>query len=97
MSWPTFAPAGHAVESGEPTRAATSHAGAELPSIPVAGRHETAVRQGLGAGGTPQMARGSARVSGQPLKAGDGVALSDEPRVELEGTADAEVLLFDLA
>jgi redox-sensitive bicupin YhaK (pirin superfamily) len=44
-----------------------------------------------------QMTRGSARVNGQPLKAGDGAALSDEPRVELEGTADAEALLFDLA
>jgi quercetin 2,3-dioxygenase len=44
-----------------------------------------------------QMARGAARINGHPLKAGDGAALSDEAAVELVGSADAEVLLFDLA
>jgi len=44
-----------------------------------------------------QVARGAAKVNGQPLKAGDGAALSDEAAVELEGSADAEVLVFDLA
>jgi len=43
------------------------------------------------------VARGSAEVNGQPLKAGDGAALSEEPRVEVAATADAEVLVFDLA
>ncbi len=44
-----------------------------------------------------QVARGAVKVNGQPLKAGDGAALSDEAAVELEGSADAEVLVFDLA
>jgi len=44
-----------------------------------------------------QMARGAASVNGHPLKAGDGAALSDEAAVELLGSAEAEVLLFDLA
>ncbi len=44
-----------------------------------------------------QAARGAAKVNGNPLKAGDGAALSDEAGVELEGSADAELLVFDLA
>jgi quercetin 2,3-dioxygenase len=44
-----------------------------------------------------QVTRGAARVGTQALKAGDGAAFSEEPQVELEGVADAEVLLFDLA
>jgi len=45
------------------------------------------------------VARGSARVNGQDLAAGDAVALSDEPAVVVEGRPDAEageVLVFDL-
>jgi hypothetical protein len=45
-----------------------------------------------------QVARGSALVNGQLLSAGDGAALSEEPRVQLQGQpGGAEVLLFDLA
>jgi hypothetical protein len=46
------------------------------------------------------VARGSARVNGQELAAGDAVALSDEAAVVVEGLAEAdvgEVLVFDLA
>ena len=46
------------------------------------------------------VARGSARVNGQALAAGDAVALSGEPAVVVEGVPDAEageVLVFDLA
>jgi quercetin 2,3-dioxygenase len=46
------------------------------------------------------VARGSAKVNGQLLSAGDGAALSDEPAVSVEGVAGeepAEVLVFDLA
>jgi hypothetical protein len=43
------------------------------------------------------VARGSVRLDGRELAEGDGAALSGEPRVELAGTGDAEVLLFDLA
>jgi redox-sensitive bicupin YhaK (pirin superfamily) len=44
-----------------------------------------------------QIAAGDARINGKALSAGDGVALSDEARVEIEGVAAAEVLVFDLA
>jgi redox-sensitive bicupin YhaK (pirin superfamily) len=43
------------------------------------------------------LARGRARVNGLDLSGGDGLALADEPKVEIEALADAEVLLFDLA
>ncbi|HEX6100021.1 MAG TPA: pirin family protein [Thermoanaerobaculia bacterium] len=45
--------------------------------------------------GWVQVARGEAEVNGQTLRAGDGAAISGEPRVTLTGTG-AEVLLFDL-
>lgn len=44
-----------------------------------------------------QVARGSATLNGQPLAAGDGAAVTDEPSVILNATEGAEVLLFDLA
>ena len=45
--------------------------------------------------GWVQIARGEAEVNGQPLKAGDGAAISGESRVTITGNG-AEVLLFDL-
>ena len=44
-----------------------------------------------------QITRGTLRVQGQELSAGDGAALSEEPKLELLGTTGGEVLLFDLA
>jgi redox-sensitive bicupin YhaK (pirin superfamily) len=44
-----------------------------------------------------QLARGGARINGIDLAEGDGAALSGEPRVEIEGTGESELLLFDLA
>src|SRR6478736_107911 len=44
-----------------------------------------------------QVARGEVRVQGELLRAGDGIALSDEELVRLEGVDRGEVLLFDLA
>jgi redox-sensitive bicupin YhaK (pirin superfamily) len=46
-----------------------------------------------------QCVTGTADVNGLAIKAGDGVAVSDEPEVVLRGTAPAgaELLLFDLA
>lgn len=44
-----------------------------------------------------QVARGSLRVNGQELTAGDGAAISEVSRLELEGIERAEVLVFDLA
>lgn len=44
-----------------------------------------------------QVARGGVRVGSHELSAGDGLAISDETAIRLEGRDDAEVLLFDLA
>ncbi|HVS75238.1 MAG TPA: pirin family protein [Candidatus Acidoferrales bacterium] len=44
-----------------------------------------------------QVARGSVKLNGQELSAGDGAALSGEKTILLTGVRDAEVLLFDLA
>ena len=43
------------------------------------------------------VARGQVRLNGLELKAGDGAAVSDEPKLTLEGRESAEVLVFDLA
>ena len=42
------------------------------------------------------VARGTARVNGQELHAGDGAALSQEAAVQVDGVAAGEVLVFDL-
>ena len=44
-----------------------------------------------------QVAQGAVELNGQKLSAGDGAAISEEDRVKIKGTADSEVLLFDLA
>ena len=44
-----------------------------------------------------QVARGEVELDGRTLAAGDGAAVSEEPRVNLVARAPAEVLLFDLA
>ena len=44
-----------------------------------------------------QVARGEVRLNGELLREGDGAAVSKERRLALEGVADAEVLVFDLA
>lgn len=42
------------------------------------------------------LARGKAVVNGMALSAGDALLYADEPRVEIERGADAEILVFDL-
>jgi quercetin 2,3-dioxygenase len=44
-----------------------------------------------------QVAEGRVRVNGQETAAGDGVAMSDERHLKIEGIDHAEVLVFDLA
>jgi len=44
-----------------------------------------------------QVARGQVKLNGREMKAGDGAAVTGEGLLTLEGTADGEVLLFDLA
>ncbi len=43
------------------------------------------------------VARGSVKVNGNVLVDGDAVAISREPKVEIEGVENGEVLVFDLA
>lgn len=58
----------------------------------------TRIRQPLAAGRHAwlQIARGSARLGGDTLAAGDGASLTAESSVELEALEDCELLLFDL-
>lgn len=42
------------------------------------------------------VARGTVKVNGQEVSDGDGVALSNEDKVSIEGVANGEVLVFDL-
>jgi redox-sensitive bicupin YhaK (pirin superfamily) len=42
------------------------------------------------------VATGELAVNGQRLREGDGVALAEEPQVQLEGTSGGEALVFDL-
>jgi hypothetical protein len=44
-----------------------------------------------------QVARGIIGLNGTEMREGDGAALEDEKRAEIEAETDAEVLLFDLA
>ncbi len=44
-----------------------------------------------------QVAKGSVEVNGQSFEQGDGAAISDEPKLNIKGAQDSEVLLFDLA
>jgi redox-sensitive bicupin YhaK (pirin superfamily) len=44
-----------------------------------------------------QVTLGRVTVNGRDLDAGDGAALSNESRVEIEAHSDSELLLFDLA
>ena len=43
------------------------------------------------------VARGAASIAGRALEEGDGLALSGESSIALQGSGDAEVLLFDMA
>ena len=43
-----------------------------------------------------QVARGAITIDDQQLQAGDGVAIAEPGTIKLTGTADAEVLLFDM-
>jgi redox-sensitive bicupin YhaK (pirin superfamily) len=44
-----------------------------------------------------QVAKGAVEVNGLNLNQGDGAAVSEEKQLSIKGTANAEVLLFDLA
>jgi redox-sensitive bicupin YhaK (pirin superfamily) len=73
------------------------HADARLYAGLFDAGEKAALELGVGRAGWVQVARGDVRVNGTMHTAGDGVALVEEPRLELEGIAGAEVLVFDLA
>ena len=50
-----------------------------------------------GRGAWLQVARGSVKVNGAALKAGDGLSITEPGSISILGVDDAEVLLFDLA
>ena len=58
---------------------------------------EVAHEFAAGRHGWLQVARGAVELNGNKLLQGDGAAISDEKKVSIVGTEDAEVLLFDLA
>lgn len=47
--------------------------------------------------GWVQVARGAVVVNGTAMQAGDGAAISEEPKVSIQAIEDAELLVFDLA
>jgi redox-sensitive bicupin YhaK (pirin superfamily) len=75
----------------------TIHTGAELFAGLFDGSESAELALAPGRHGWVQVARGSIRVNGAELGAGDGAALSDERFVRLDGGSGAEVLVFDLA
>jgi hypothetical protein len=52
---------------------------------------------GQGRHGWLQVARGAVELNGKKLGQGDGAAISEEKKLSIKGTENAEVLLFDLA
>ena len=52
---------------------------------------------GNGRHGWLQVARGTVELNGKKLAQGDGAAISDEKKLSIKGSENAEVLLFDLA
>lgn len=57
------------------------------------------VRHGLrdGRGAWVQVARGTATLNGEQLYPGDGVAIDVADRLELTGTSESEILVFDMS
>jgi redox-sensitive bicupin YhaK (pirin superfamily) len=60
-------------------------------------REEVSHEFATGRFGWLQVARGAIELNGKKLAQGDGAAISDEKKLTIKGTEDAEVLLFDLA
>ena len=75
----------------------TIHQDAKLYASLLAPGQEVKHELGKGRYAWLQVAKGAVELNGQKLKQGDGAAVSDEPKLTIKGTEDAEVLLFDLA
>jgi len=75
----------------------TIHQDAEVHVAELAAGEETAFPLSPDRHAWVQVARGAAAVNGNPLTAGDGLAVSGEERIVVRATSPATLLLFDLA
>jgi redox-sensitive bicupin YhaK (pirin superfamily) len=74
----------------------TIHQDVDLYATVLAPRDTVTHTIAEGRGGWVQVARGAVTLNGSTLNAGDGAAITQSGALTLEGTADAEVLLFDM-
>ncbi len=77
--------------------AVTVHADARLHAGLFDGDERATLSLGKGRLGYVHLVRGTLKVNGHALAAGDAAMLRDETQLELTGGKDAEVLVFDLA
>jgi hypothetical protein len=75
----------------------TVHADAAMYAGLLAAGEADTLALAPGRGAWIQVVAGSVEVNGERLEAGDGLALTDEPRVEVAGREDAEVVVFEVA
>jgi hypothetical protein len=73
------------------------HQDVELHATVLARGEAATHRLGPGRHAWIHIARGAVTVGGQPLRAGDGVAVSQEDSVEVKAMEPSELLLFDLS
>lgn len=74
----------------------TIHQDVDLYASLLADGESVSHRFAEGRYGWLQVARGSVRLDGNVLTAGDGVALKDASQITIDGVDDAEILLFDM-
>ena len=74
----------------------TIHQDVDLYSTLLADGDEVRHALARGRKGWVQVARGSAELNGEPIAAGDGVAIEGPSDIVFKGTGDAEILLFDM-
>jgi hypothetical protein len=74
----------------------TIHQDARLYVSLLAAGQQVAHELGQGRYAWLQVAKGAVELNGKSLHQGDGAAVSDEQKLAIKGTRDAEILLFDL-
>ena len=77
--------------------AVTVHQDASLYVSLLAPGEQVGHELALGRSAWLQVAHGAVELNGQRLKQGDGASASNEPKLQIKATEDAEILLFDLA
>jgi redox-sensitive bicupin YhaK (pirin superfamily) len=95
---PTALKRGQLARIAGPEQAAVRiHADASLYAGLFDGQEAAQLTLAAGRRGYVHLVRGSLRVNGESLQAGDALLLADESRIQLDEGQDAEVLVFDLA